>query len=286
MPTAKPVPLVLPFAAGFVLLLIVLVVVAFGDDPTPVQYTIYRMVIAIAGAGFAVALTGSLEVRFPLLGSGYVKATAAFAALVILYFFSPASLSVDEAKFEARRLIDDYKHANVAVVDARRTLGANWVLEKDGRTLAENATEPNQAKLEHLRKLLRGWFDEQGKAEAFATMTDFHGRIFDCVGDGTCDRGMSCREFFREVQGFRNLFCDRIIEVTHKFKNRLWERYREFTEQTCKGEFLEYYVVYDKLEDLRDICLPVQCWARNTAPPYPCATRQQIVGGMKIPTAK
>lgn len=61
MPNAKPVPLILPFSVGCLLLLIVLLVVAFGDDPTPLQYTIYRIVIAIGGAAFAVALTGGLK---------------------------------------------------------------------------------------------------------------------------------------------------------------------------------------------------------------------------------
>lgn len=283
MTTARPIPLLWPFILGFFLLVFVLCIVAFGDDPSPLQFTIYRIVIAIAGAGFAVALTGTLEVQFPILGNGYIRATAALGVLVILYFFSPATLAVDGGAVETKRLTDSYYYENSEVVAARKLLGANWELEKYGEILAEKGKKPNQENLESVRKMIRKFFEGEGRASAFTTVTSFHDRIFDCVNKGSCDTNISCREFFKEIEGFRNLFCDRIIEVSDRFSLDLWDRYRDFSENTCKDEFLAFYVQYDNVADLSEVCLPIQCWARNTKPPYPCQIRQQLVGGVMAP---
>lgn len=59
-----------PFFVGTGFLLIILAIAFFGDDPTPAQFMIYRIVIALAGAGFAVALSGTLSVNFPLFQRG------------------------------------------------------------------------------------------------------------------------------------------------------------------------------------------------------------------------
>lgn len=122
----------------------------------------------------------------PLLEKGYIKATAAFAAFVILYFVSPASLVVGEPEIEARRLIDDYKHANV--VNARKELGSNWDLEEDGgKLLAKTPTSPSQEELEKVRDFIRKSFDAGIKREAFRTLTDVRSQIFDCVDPRSCD---------------------------------------------------------------------------------------------------
>ena len=284
MTASRSVSLFWPFLAGFLLLVLVLGIVAFGDEPGPLQFTVYRIIIAIAGAGFAVALTGTLSVHLPILGKGYIKAAQALGVFVILYFFSPASLAVDGGAVEAKRLIDGYYFEDDVTVKARETLGANWELEEQGSELAGLARQPSQEHLEESRDMIRASFEIDGMASAFTTVTTFHKRIFDCLDDGSCERDITCRELFEEIEGFRNLFCDRIIEISDTFKEELWSRYRNFSEKTCKREFLAYYVRYDNVADLKNVCLPVQCWARNTEPPYPCQLRQQLVGGVLAPS--
>ena len=283
MLTPKPVSLLWPFLLGFLLLVMVLGIVAFGDNPSPLQFTVYRIIVAIAGAGFAVVLTGTLHVRFPILGKGYIKAAQAFGVFVILYFFSPASLAVDGGAVEAKRLIDGYYSQDEEIVKARDALGANWELEKDGSKQASDANQTNQEKLEKWRDRMRDSFKQEGMAEAFSKVTAYHSRVFDCADNGSCDHSITCRELFREIEGFRNLFCDRLIELSDAFKEQLWGRYRAFSEKTCKNEFLAYYVRYENIADLKNVCLPVQCWARNTEPPYPCQIRRQLVGGVLTP---
>ena len=223
MSPPRPVSLFWPFLLGFLLLVIVLGIVAFGDEPSSLQFTVYRIIIAIAGAGFAVALTGTLYVRFPILGKGYIRAAQAFGVFIVLYFFSPASLAVDSRTVEAKRLIDSYYSEDDVTVNAREALGANWELEKQGGELASRAEPPSQTSLEESRDMIRAFFQREGMPEAFSTVVDFHSRVFDCVDDGSCERSMTCRELFREIEGFRNLFCDRLIQISAAFRRRFVE---------------------------------------------------------------
>ncbi len=63
--------------------------------PTAFQYTVFRIVLAIAVAGVAAVIPGFLEVSV----STAVKAGGALGVFIVVYFFSPASLvtnKVDE----------------------------------------------------------------------------------------------------------------------------------------------------------------------------------------------
>ena len=70
--------------AGVVLMLII---AFFFPNPTPFQYTIFRIVLALVGGGVGATIPGLLRVE-----SGPVRATGAIAVFVIVYFFSPAQL--------------------------------------------------------------------------------------------------------------------------------------------------------------------------------------------------
>ena len=279
----NPMSLHWPFIVGTLFLLLILGIVVFGGDPTPWQFAIYRIIIALGGAGFAVALTGHLQIQFPLFGRGYIKAAAAFAVFVILYFFTPAALAVDKGEMESKRLLDEYKFANSEVVEARRHLSSIWTLEGKGETLARLAAERTRKSIEQARDLVRETFGDAAARDSFATITDFHSRLFNCVNSGLCDPKFACHGFLKEVEAFKNLYCDRIIEISSRFKNQLWSSYRNFSETTCKRDFLEMYVNYKKPSDLKNICIPVQCWARHTTPPFPCDAGSQLINGVKMP---
>jgi hypothetical protein len=69
--------------------LIVMVVLAiFFPHPTEFQYTVFRIVLALVGAGVGATIPGLVDVTI----SGVVRASGAIAVFVIVYFFSPAQL--------------------------------------------------------------------------------------------------------------------------------------------------------------------------------------------------
>jgi len=78
------------FGATFVVVLIALAVVV--PNPTPFQYTVFRVVLALASAGVAVMIPGFLEVQIP----GWVKAGGALAVFIVVYFYNPAALITQE----------------------------------------------------------------------------------------------------------------------------------------------------------------------------------------------
>jgi len=86
----SPISAELIFAGAFgVVFIVTLIVLAINfPRPTPFQYTVFRVILAIAVAGIAPFIPGLLQVE---VGS-YVKAGGAIAVFVIIYFFSPAKL--------------------------------------------------------------------------------------------------------------------------------------------------------------------------------------------------
>jgi hypothetical protein len=73
---------------GAVFIVAILAMAVFYPAPTAFQYTVFRIVLAIAAGGFASMIPGFLQVTV----SNYVRAGGALAVFVIVYFFSPAAL--------------------------------------------------------------------------------------------------------------------------------------------------------------------------------------------------
>ncbi|MDV3458381.1 hypothetical protein RZN05_15390 [Sphingomonas sp. HF-S4] len=74
----------------------------FFPEPTSYQYTVFRIILALAAAGFASFLPGFLHVR---LNTG-IRAGGALAAFVIVYFFAPAALTAPDHRSDAARQAD------------------------------------------------------------------------------------------------------------------------------------------------------------------------------------
>ena len=75
---------------GFMITLIVLAI--YVPNPTPFQYEVFRVILAIAVAGFAATIPGFLHVQIPNLA----KAGGALAVFLLVYFYNPAQLVVDD----------------------------------------------------------------------------------------------------------------------------------------------------------------------------------------------
>jgi hypothetical protein len=80
----------LSFAFGVVFVLVLLALALAVPSPTDFQYAVFRIVLALAAAGVAAMLPGSISARIPI-GVGAAGALAVFS---IVYFFSPAAVVI------------------------------------------------------------------------------------------------------------------------------------------------------------------------------------------------
>jgi hypothetical protein len=78
------------FGTIFVVALIGLAVIV--PEPKPFQYTVFRIVLALAAAGVAALVPGFIQVQH----RDAIRAGGALAVFVIVYFFSPAALVVEQ----------------------------------------------------------------------------------------------------------------------------------------------------------------------------------------------
>jgi len=76
------------FIFGVAIVATILVIAFIVPNPTPFQYAVFRIVLALASAGVAAMIPGFLTVE---VGNA-VRATGAIAVFVIVFFFSPAIL--------------------------------------------------------------------------------------------------------------------------------------------------------------------------------------------------
>jgi hypothetical protein len=79
------------FGIGFIV--VMLVIAIKFPNPTPYQYTTFRIVLAIACAGFASVIPGVLNVNV----GAWLRAGGALAVFAIVYFYSPAGLVTERA---------------------------------------------------------------------------------------------------------------------------------------------------------------------------------------------
>lgn len=81
-------PLIAVFAFGVVFIVALLVLAIAFPEPTPFQYTVFRIVLALAAAGVAALIPGFIELKI----AAWIRAGGAMAVFVIVYFYSPAQL--------------------------------------------------------------------------------------------------------------------------------------------------------------------------------------------------
>jgi len=84
----RPWELIAAFSFGLVFLTTVFTTALFKPDPTPYQYTVFRIVLSLAAAGIGAILPGLLEIR-----SKAISASGALGMFLVVYFGAPAALS-------------------------------------------------------------------------------------------------------------------------------------------------------------------------------------------------
>jgi hypothetical protein len=76
------------FLFGVIFVVTMLVLAIEVPNPTPFQYTVFRVVLALAAAGVAAMIPGFLELTVP----DWIRAGGALAVFVVVFFYNPANL--------------------------------------------------------------------------------------------------------------------------------------------------------------------------------------------------
>lgn len=71
---------------GVVFVIVLLVIAFLKPNPTGFQYTVFRIVLALAGCGVVAVAPGFIEVKF----GKWLRAGGALAVFAVIYFCAPA----------------------------------------------------------------------------------------------------------------------------------------------------------------------------------------------------
>jgi hypothetical protein len=88
LPMSKSSERLLALIFGVVFVAAILTIALVVKEPTQFQYTVFRIVLSIAAAGFVSMTPGFLQVAV----SNWIRAGGALAVFVIIYFWNPAAL--------------------------------------------------------------------------------------------------------------------------------------------------------------------------------------------------
>lgn len=89
---SKKTQQLLAFTFG-VVFVVVLIVLAIGfPDPTPFQYEVFKVVLALAAAGVAAMIPGFIEIEV----SKWLRAGGALGVFAVVYFYTPARIVAPE----------------------------------------------------------------------------------------------------------------------------------------------------------------------------------------------
>lgn len=81
----KKLQTILAYVFGVCFVVVLLVISFVQPEPSGFQYTVFRTVLALAGAGTVAVFPGFIEVRF----GSWLRAGGALAVFAVLYFFNP-----------------------------------------------------------------------------------------------------------------------------------------------------------------------------------------------------
>jgi hypothetical protein len=114
-------------AVGFIIVLLILALIV--KTPTPFQYLVFRIVLALAAAGFAGLLDGFLTITF----DKWLRAGGALAVFVIVFFYNPAQLvkSTEDVEID-KPIVGRHSSAGLVAVAEASESPADLVLRDAG----------------------------------------------------------------------------------------------------------------------------------------------------------
>jgi hypothetical protein len=88
IPVSKSKEKLIAVICGVIFVSVILVISILIPNPSPFQYTVFRIVLALAAAGFVSMTPGFIEAKI----SNWLRAGGALAVFVIVFFYSPAAI--------------------------------------------------------------------------------------------------------------------------------------------------------------------------------------------------
>lgn len=279
------------FSFGILFILLIMIVALAVKDPSPFQYLVFRIILSLAGAGFAASLTGVLQLKMRLPGGGTIKAAAGFAVFIILYFFSPVALVAAEERQAVLQIKQELTSKDSAYFKARETLES--IFDSDYEKISEKllSTRTNldrqgaiDARVE-FANFIKTKIEHPQNKSAFIAMLEYYKKIVNCVTNRKCDQQLACSNFFIDIEQFRQTFCEQISRRDQAQAHTTAIELANFAHGTCKLEFLSHYI--DDIFTTKPICLPRNCWATTTDDQPICEARKQssdVVFGSAMPS--
>ncbi len=89
---ASSLKTVLAFAFGVSFILGLVILALLVPNPTPFQYTVFRVILSLAAAGVAAVIPGFIELNMKAGARFVIHAGGAIAVFVIVYFVNPARI--------------------------------------------------------------------------------------------------------------------------------------------------------------------------------------------------
>ncbi len=86
-------PKVVAVVSGIFFLVVILIVALFIPHPSPFRLFVFRIILAIAAAGFGSALPGVLGIKIASIPNTTIEAGGAIALFVLIYIINPARLA-------------------------------------------------------------------------------------------------------------------------------------------------------------------------------------------------
>lgn len=142
------------FVFGVIFVTTLLVLAVAFPNPTPFQYTIFRIVLSLACAGIAAVIPGFLSVRTDKLGIA-IRAGGAIAVFVIVYLFNPAQLAVQQQPAAHEMVTVQRRQEKVTVIkDFMKDLEKIKILIPSEQPLTDclKQTDNNKVSHEQFRK--------------------------------------------------------------------------------------------------------------------------------------
>ena len=257
------------FGVAFIIVLIAIAVVV--PEPTQFQFDVFKSVLALAGAACAVFLGESLRLRVRFLRTGAIRLGAPFLIFLALWFYSPASLLVQQSRLKVDALWSELNDTRSAPGAALFGLDQVWD-RPEFAALWHNVKNSHSATdLAAVKKYLDNSMKEGDVAKDFATLRNFYVLIADCSHAGECDRDLVCKRFFARVQEFRNSYCGVLRSQDIGGSSSVVMRLKRFVFDDCRLTFMASFLNPREVqEDISSVCLPLNCWEDNVVAANTC----------------
>lgn len=202
------------FSFGVIFVLIILIVAIFLPEPSDFQYTIIRIILALAAAGVAALIPGFIEIEY----KPFVRAGGALAVFAVVYFFSPAAL-VTSAKAQLSRLVEDRQKGEMfKTIGSERAFWLEFTDRRDNIVRMQNCIKIKTCDSSELQAYIseqvKSSGDKGDQMERVSAITDFYVNIARQAKSGTIRVYDACVCFGREIEEWQRSYLVLIRDIS------------------------------------------------------------------------